>query len=298
MRLVKRLIVLAILQAGGLFAQDLTGTWQGISRNPDTRDELRTVLKIASSEGNPIKANFWSIDQTYLVFPATLTVQGSVIKMNIPGIGAEYSAKMDRDAGTLRFEGYVKNGGGGGAFTFAPNPKFITEMRSLGFLVLADEKVFTMAVHDVSAAYVRELNALGIRTDSTDQLITMRIHGVTVDYVRDFKALGYPVSDLKPDTLVTMRIHGVTAEFARELKALRYNSVSPDQMVTMRIHGASTDFIKDVAALGYNHPGIDQLVTMRIHGVTPEFIRKTRSLGMRDVSIDQLVSLKIHGIVD
>ena len=72
-------IALVILPASVLFAQDLTGTWQGISRNPDTKEELRTVLKIASSDGNPIKANFWSIDQTYLVFPATLTVQGSVI---------------------------------------------------------------------------------------------------------------------------------------------------------------------------------------------------------------------------
>src|ERR1700683_5151438 len=93
---VKRLIALAILPASGLFAQDLAGTWQGISRNPDTKEELRTVLKIASSDGNPIKANFWSISQTYLVFPATLTVQGVVIKMSIkmsiPGIGAEYQA--------------------------------------------------------------------------------------------------------------------------------------------------------------------------------------------------------------
>jgi uncharacterized protein (TIGR03435 family) len=98
---VRLLIALAILPVSALWAQDLTGTWQGISRNPDTKEELRTVLKIASSEGNPIKANFWSIDQTYLVFPATLTVQGSVVKMNIPGIGAEYSAKLSADGNTM-----------------------------------------------------------------------------------------------------------------------------------------------------------------------------------------------------
>ena len=98
---VRLLIALAILPVSALWAQDLTGTWQGISRNPDTKEELRTVLKIASSEGNPIKANVWSIDQTYLVFPATLTVQGSVVKMNIPGIGAEYSAKLSADGNTM-----------------------------------------------------------------------------------------------------------------------------------------------------------------------------------------------------
>ena len=90
----RRLIALAILPVTGLCAQDLAGIWQGVVKPPDTKDELRTVLKIASSDGDPIKANFWSIDQTYLVFPATLTLQGSVVKMSIPGIGASYQGKL------------------------------------------------------------------------------------------------------------------------------------------------------------------------------------------------------------
>jgi uncharacterized protein (TIGR03435 family) len=95
------LIALAILPASALFAQDLTGTWQGAVRNPDTQQELRTVLKIASSNENPIKGNFYSIDQTYLVFPATLTVQASVVKLSIPGIGASYQGKLSADGATL-----------------------------------------------------------------------------------------------------------------------------------------------------------------------------------------------------
>ncbi|MGH9645205.1 MAG: hypothetical protein ACRD4E_00190 [Bryobacteraceae bacterium] len=90
----KRLIALAILPVSGLFAQDLAGIWQGVVKNPDTKEELRTVIKIASpaivSPGSSIIGNFYSIDQTYLVFPATITVQGSAVKMNIPGIGAVY----------------------------------------------------------------------------------------------------------------------------------------------------------------------------------------------------------------
>jgi hypothetical protein len=230
--------------------------------------------------------------------PVPLAQLTGLARTQLDSPGAVVRFELVRDAGTLRFEGYTKNSGGGGAFTFSPNPKFEAEMRSLGFSGLTDEKVFTMAVHDVSAAYVREMNALGIRPESTDQLITMRIHGVTAEYAGAFKSMGYAASDLTPDKLVTMRIHGVSPEFARELKSLGYNSVSPDQMVTMRIHDASTDFIKEVAALGYNHPSVDQLVTMRIHGVTAEFIRKTRSQGLGNLSIDQLVNVKIHGIVD
>jgi uncharacterized protein (TIGR03435 family) len=95
------LIALAILPLNALFAQDLAGIWQGRVRNPDTKEELRTVLKIASSEGDPIKANFWSIDQTYLVFPATLNLQAGVVKMNIPGIGAVYQGKISADGSTM-----------------------------------------------------------------------------------------------------------------------------------------------------------------------------------------------------
>jgi len=218
-------------------------------------------------------------------------------RAQLESTGSVARFELVRDAGTFHFEGYLQNGGGGGTFTFTSNPNFEAEMRSLGYgSALSDEKVFTMAIHDVSAAYVREMQSLGIRPSSTDQLITMRIHNVTTDFVKDFKGLGY--TDLTPDKLVTMRIHGVSPDFARELKSLGYESVSPDQMVTMRIHNASTDFIKEVEALGYNRPAIDQLVTMRIHNVSPEFIRKTRTLGMGNLSIDQLVSMRIHGIVE
>lgn len=97
----KRLIAFAALSATALVAQDLTGTWQGTVKNPDTRTDLRTVLKIQSSEGNPIKGNFYSIDQTWLVFPATIAVQGAVLKMSIPGIGATWEGKLSPDGATL-----------------------------------------------------------------------------------------------------------------------------------------------------------------------------------------------------
>jgi hypothetical protein len=101
LRWIPRLIALTVLPASGLWAPDLAGTWQGTVRNPDTKDDLRTVLKVASSQGNPINANFWSIDQTYLVFPATLNVQGSVLKLSIPGIGANWEGKLSADGATL-----------------------------------------------------------------------------------------------------------------------------------------------------------------------------------------------------
>ena len=72
----KRALALALLPSA-LFALDLTGTWQGYSNNPDTKESRRTVIKIASSDENPIKLNFYAPDLTYLVFPGTITVKGA-----------------------------------------------------------------------------------------------------------------------------------------------------------------------------------------------------------------------------
>jgi hypothetical protein len=282
-------IAISVAAAGVLCAalaqnrSPLTGQWT--LGGSTTQDKLQLTISRTSANHNTNSSSPIALSELRGLTQAQLSSAGSNVRFEIA-----------RDAGTMQFEGFVRNGGGGGTFVFSPNPNFSNEMRSLGYADVNDEQVFTMAVHDVSLAYLRDLSALGVRPESSGQLITMRIHNVTPEYVRDFQTIGY--TGLTPEKLVTMRIHGVTGDFARELKSMGYNSVSPEQMVTMRIHGASTEFIKEVVSLGYSHPAIDQLVTMRIHGITPDFIRKTRSQGLGNLPIEQLVSLKIHGIVE
>ncbi len=104
----QRLIALTLLPASALFAQSLAGTWQGIVRSPDNGADLRTVLKIAASGDDTIKGNFYSIDQTYMAFPITATLQGSAVKLKIPGIGAVYEAKLSADRNTMA--GMIKEG--------------------------------------------------------------------------------------------------------------------------------------------------------------------------------------------
>src|SRR5580658_4695332 len=97
---IKLAIALALLPATALFAIDLNGTWQGYSNNPETKESRKTVIKISSSDENPIKLNFYAPDLTYLVFPGTITVKGAVIKMSIPGIGATWQGKLSADGAT------------------------------------------------------------------------------------------------------------------------------------------------------------------------------------------------------
>ena len=107
-RSVRPLLPLAILASSGLYAQDLAGTWQGIVSPPDNKVDLRTILKVTPSDGGVIKASFYSIDQTYLAYPATLKLQGGVVKLDIPGIGAHYEARLSKDGDTM--EGTIKAG--------------------------------------------------------------------------------------------------------------------------------------------------------------------------------------------
>jgi uncharacterized protein (TIGR03435 family) len=91
-----RTIVLAALSGGALFAQDITGTWQGTLQIPN--QELRTVIKISKADGGGLKAVLYSIDQGGQGVAGTVTLEGSTVKMSIPGIGGSYEGKLDGDA--------------------------------------------------------------------------------------------------------------------------------------------------------------------------------------------------------
>ena len=89
---------LVILPAG-LFAQDITGTWQGVLQ---AGKELRTVIKISKDPSGALKATLYSIDQGGGGIPvSSVTVQGSVVKMSVPGIGGSYEGKLDSDGVNL-----------------------------------------------------------------------------------------------------------------------------------------------------------------------------------------------------
>jgi uncharacterized protein (TIGR03435 family) len=89
------IFALAALPGGALFAQDITGTWQGTLQAP--KQELRTVIKISKAEGG-LKAVLYSIDQGGQGFAGTVTLESPIVKISIPGIGGTYEGKLDGDA--------------------------------------------------------------------------------------------------------------------------------------------------------------------------------------------------------
>ena len=228
-----------------------------------------------------------------------------------------------RDAGTIHFTGTFTDGDGVGRFTFEPNRNYVSTLRSLGVNgdVDDDDELFSLAMHDVSTAFIREMQSLGYRENleryvafrihgvsaqfvrdlralgynslSSDELVAFRIHGVSPQFIRDMKDLGYAVG---ADDLVAFRIHGVSSEFVHTMKDLGVRGLDADNVVALRIHGASTDFVKELAELGYKNLSSDDLVSMRIHGVSPRFIRELKDAGYTGIPVEKLVEMRIHGI--
>ncbi|HSP13459.1 MAG TPA: hypothetical protein VLV78_01760 [Thermoanaerobaculia bacterium] len=206
--------------------------------------------------------------------------------------------ELRREAGNVAFEGTFKGGFGAGQFTFTPSPDYRATLRSLGVTFEdtdrdEDRELMTMALLDVSTAYIRSMQAEGYR-QSAETYLKMRVFRITPEYVRDMRASGYKT--LSADELVTSRIHRATPEFVREIAGLGYRDLAFDDLIAFRIHRVTPELIRDLRDLGYTDIPADQLVAMSIHRVTPEFIREMKDAGYEHVPVEKLISMRIHGI--
>lgn len=229
-----------------------------------------------------------------------------------------------REAGTVAFEGVFRNGRGGGQMTFTPNRDYLSAIEALGVDIdmrADDEELFTLALVDVSVAYIRSMQAEGFRVPlekymtmaifrvtpeyiremrslvgrdiSADRLVELKIHQVTPDYIREMR-VSHP--ELSLDDLVEARMFKVTPEFAEEMARAGYRNLAHRDLVQFRIHRVTPESIRELASLGYKGLPANQLVEMHIHRVTPDFIRRVAAAGYRNVPVRKLIDMRIHGI--
>jgi Protein of unknown function (DUF3738) len=78
---------------------DLTGTWQGMLVGP--RGEFRTVIKISKGDEAALKVLLYSIDQSAAENPGSMTVQGSNVKISIPGLSGTFDGKLSPDGSSI-----------------------------------------------------------------------------------------------------------------------------------------------------------------------------------------------------
>jgi hypothetical protein len=307
----------AVRSAGGTGAgETITGTWtaEPAAWKATLAQGPRVQLSLSRRRGTHGSSQHSN--------PVALAELRGLTADQMSADASSVSFTLERDAGRFAFDGTFRRSEGAGHFTFAPRPEFVAAMRGLGYAV-DEEKLYSMAVLDVSRDFVRQLDALGYARLELDDLLSLRIHGADPAFIREVKGLGYdhlPVEDLvsfrihgatpdfirqmqslgyrrlSADDLVSLRIHGATPEFVRKMQSLGLSRLSAEDLVSLRIHGASPDFVRQLRELGYERVSAEDLVSMRIHGVSPEFIKELKSLGYDHVAVEELVSMRIHGV--
>ena len=210
---------------------------------------------------------------------------------------------LQREAGTLSFEGTFKAGFGAGQFVFTPNPAFLDTVRSLGVAVEpkktrhlgrpSEDRLMQLALQDVSTSFIREMQVEGYRV-ALDDYLAFRIFRVTPQLVRDLRTLGF--DDLSSDQLVQSQIHRVTPDYIRAMRAAGFQNLSMRQLMQSGIHGVDPEYVRQIREAGYGNLGLEQLTQFRIHGVTPEYIRQLREVGYDQIPANKLSQMRIHGV--
>src|SRR5215469_11447264 len=102
-RLMRGTFVLAALQAGILFGQTFTGTWQGALKVPQAPNgELRIILKISMSDAEKLQAQLFSIDQGGQPIAAnSVTASGLNLKIAVNTLNGTYEGKIASDGNTI-----------------------------------------------------------------------------------------------------------------------------------------------------------------------------------------------------
>jgi hypothetical protein len=276
----KRTIVFAALLIAAAAHAEIRGTW-AVDHSWST-DPGKIQLNLMR-QNNHFGSTF-SIDAFTGLTAADVSHQGDV------------KFELRREAGVIAFDGSFRDGEGVGHFVFTPDASYASKLRSMGVRSdddVDDEKLLSLALHDVSTDFIRAMRREGY-DEPLDHYVSMRIFRVTPELVSELRSLGY--DHLGYDDLIASRIHKATPEYIRAMKAAGCDRLSMEQLVATRIHKATPEFLQQMAQLGYTHLDYDDLIAFRIHGVSPEFVGALRDLGYTGIRAEDLVAMRIHRV--
>jgi hypothetical protein len=280
----RRLYILAaafVVLSGSAWAETIRGSWTGSSE-----DGVKIHVNLTRERHHS--------GQTMQVSDFSGLTAAQIRSAEV----APVRFALNREAGSISFEGTFRQGYGGGQFYFTPERKYLDAIRSMGVEMgdLTDEPVDEALLHlaqqDVSTSYIRGMQAEGYRL-TLETYLAMRIHRVTPDLVRELRSLGF--ERISADDLLGAQIHRVTPAYIREMRTAGYRDLTLEELQSTRIHRVTPEFIAEMKTLGYTLD-LDEATSFRIHRVTPEFIRELRSLGYDKISADQLVAMRIHRV--
>jgi uncharacterized protein (TIGR03435 family) len=92
------IMALAALLGSALQAQNITGNWQGTLQAGEQK--VRIVFKIAL-ENDKLTASLNTVDKPSAPIAATITQDGSTVKMTIPAANGKYEGKLSADGNSI-----------------------------------------------------------------------------------------------------------------------------------------------------------------------------------------------------
>ena len=199
-----------------------------------------------------------------------------------------------RDAGTVVFDGMMRNGSGLGDYQFTPSRDYIASMKSMGYDNLTSYQLLRLALRDVSRGFVKEMHASGYQNATVDEIVRLRNHNVTPEFIAEMKALG--LDSLSAHDVARLSSHSINAAFIREMKTAGYEGLSADKLVRLRNHNIDTAYIKSLGDVGYKALSVDDLIRMRNHSVTPAFVGELRAVGYSSIPAATLIRMKNHSV--
>ena len=97
-----RIAALIALQGGVLFAQSLTGTWQGTIAFPQVPGgPMRLLFKVATTDADTLKADMYNVDAGGHIAASEVTLKGSTVKIVLSSIQSTYVAKLSADGNSI-----------------------------------------------------------------------------------------------------------------------------------------------------------------------------------------------------
>ncbi len=210
-----------------------------------------------------------------------------------PNANSNVQFTLQHEAGTVFFDGLFKDGRGVGDFRFDPNSGFIATMRNLGYDNLSSEKLFTMAVLDVSTNFINELKSLGYDKLTLDQLIGLRALGVTEAFAKE--AQGWGFGKLSAEDLIEIKAIGINPDYIHSMKSLGFDNLSLKKLIELKALGVNENYVKEMRSLGFENLTVNQLIEMKAMGITADYVKKMRAAGLKNVSISELIELKATG---
>ncbi len=222
--------------------------------------------------------------------------------------GATVSWVLDREAGSLDFEGVSESGKIAGRFRFTENPLFVAAVRRLLNNWWDSSSLLDLAVRAVPLSYARALREKGAagfsaaelarRYESasltaSDALVPRPLNGLRASGTDDVAPRAAGLSDEEAARLL---LHGVSPAYFQALKESGY-PLFPEDAARLYVHGVSGDLLRQMKLSGHDNFNVSDMIRLRNLGVT-NYDLQTFELrtGKTNLSVDEIVKLKVNGV--